>query len=119
MLFHLQPYAHLPRIRAKWAQYKTQQSYFIKLLVNANNAIDVAHATRCPLPFQSCMVDDCIGRGKSLQEGGAIYNFTGPQGFGIANNADALLAIKKLCFEDGSVTLAEMREAMQANFGYG
>ena len=99
--------------------YKTQQSYFIKLLVNANNAIDVAHAKRCPLPFQSCMVDDCIGRGKSLQEGGAIYNFTGPQGFGIANNADALLAIKKLCFEEGSVTLAEMREAMQANFGYG
>ena len=50
--------------------YKTQQSYFIKLLVNANNAIDTAHATRCPLPFQSCMVEDCIGRGKSLQEGG-------------------------------------------------
>ena len=99
--------------------YKTQQSYFIKLMVNACNAVDVAHATRCPLPFESCMVDDCIGRGKSLQEGGAIYNFTGPQGFGIANNADALLAIKKLCFEEGSVTLAELREAMKANFGYG
>ncbi|MBR5448365.1 MAG: glycyl radical protein, partial [Clostridia bacterium] len=41
--------------------YKAQQSYMIKLLVNANNAIDVAHAVRCPLPFQSCMVDDCIG----------------------------------------------------------
>ena len=99
--------------------YKTQQSYFIKLLVNANNAIDKAHAVRCPLPFQSCMVDDCIGRGKSLQEGGAIYNFTGPQGFGIANNTDALLAIKQLVFEEQKVTLAELREAMQANFGYG
>ncbi|MBO5027356.1 MAG: glycyl radical protein [Clostridia bacterium] len=99
--------------------YKTQQSYFIKLLVNANNAIDMAHAVRCPLPFQSCMVDDCIGRGKSLQEGGAIYNFTGPQGFGIANNTDGLLAIKKLVFEDGSVTLTELRDAMNANFGYG
>jgi len=99
--------------------YKTQQSYFIKLLVNANNAIDVAHATRCPLPFQSCMVDDCIGRGKSLQEGGAIYNFTGPQGFGIANNTDGLLAIKKLVFEDKSVSMEEMRAALNANFGYG
>lgn len=99
--------------------YKTQQSYFIKLMVNACNAIDVAHGTRCPLPFESCMVADCIGRGKSVQEGGAIYNFTGPQGFGIANNADALLAIKKLCFEDGSVTLAELRDALNANFGYG
>ena len=99
--------------------YKTQQSYFIKLLVNANNAIDTAHATRCPLPFQSCMVEDCIGRGKSLQEGGAIYNFTGPQGFGIANNTDGLLAIKQLVFEEKKITLAELREALRANFGYG
>ncbi len=99
--------------------YKTQQSYFIKLLVNANNAIDVAHATRCPLPFQSCMVDDCIGRGKSLQEGGAIYNFTGPQGFGIANNTDGLIAVKQLVFEEQKVTMAELRDALNANFGYG
>ncbi|MBR2904079.1 MAG: glycyl radical protein, partial [Clostridia bacterium] len=99
--------------------YKTQQSYFIKLLVNANNAIDAAHATRCPLPFQSCMVDDCIARGKSLQEGGAIYNFTGPQGFGIANNTDGLLAVKKLVFEEKKVTMAEMKAALEANFGYG
>jgi formate C-acetyltransferase len=99
--------------------YKTQQQYFIRLLVNANNAIDMAHATRCPLPFQSCMVDDCIGRGKALQEGGAIYNFTGPQGFGIANNTDGLLAIKQLVFDEKKVTMAEYKEAMDANFGYG
>ena len=98
--------------------YKTQQSYMIKLLVNANNAIDMAHAVRCPLPFQSCMVEDCIGRGKSLQEGGAVYNFTGPQGFGIANNTDGLVAIKKLVFEEKRFTLAELRDALNANFGY-
>ena len=99
--------------------YKAQQSYMIKLLVNANNAIDVAHAVRCPLPFQSCMVDDCIGRGKSLQEGGAIYNFTGPQGFGIANNTDGLIAVKKLVFDEKRVSMAEFRDAIRANFGYG
>ncbi len=99
--------------------YKTQQSYMIKLLVNANNAIDAAHAVRCPLPFQSCMVDDCIGRGLSLQEGGAIYNFTGPQGFGIANNTDGLIAVKKLVFDEGRVTMAELRDAIRQNYGYG
>ncbi len=99
--------------------YKTQQSYFIKLLVNANNAIDAAHATRMPLPFQSCMVDDCIARGKSLQEGGAIYNFTGPQGFGIANNTDGLLAVKQLVFDEKVVTMSEFKEAIDNNFGYG
>ena len=99
--------------------YKTQQAYMIKLLVNANNAIDMAHATRCPLPFESCMVDDCIGRGRSLQEGGAIYNFTGPQGFGIANNTDGLIAVKKLVFDEKRVTISELRDAIAANYGYG
>jgi formate C-acetyltransferase len=63
------------------------------------------------------MVDDCIGRGISLQEGGAVYNFTGPQGFGIANMADALYAIKKLVYEDKKYTLCFFKEAMAANFG--
>ena len=97
--------------------YKTQMLYFIELMVNADNAIDLAHSERCPLPFQSCMVEDCIGRGKSLQEGGAIYNFTGPQGFGIANMADALYAIKKLVFEEKTVSMQEYKEALENNYG--
>jgi formate C-acetyltransferase len=97
--------------------YRTQTSYMLKLLVNADNAIDMAHAERCPLPFQSCMVEDCIGRGKSLQNGGAIYNFTGPQGFGIANVTDAMYAIKKLVFEDKKYTLAFVKEALENNYG--
>lgn len=97
--------------------YKRQMEYTIKLLVNADNAIDVAHAERCPLPFLSSMIEDCIGRGRSVQEGGAIYNFTGPQGFGIANMADACYAIKKLVFEEKKFTLADFKEAMDNNFG--
>ena len=99
--------------------YKEQMNYFIKLLVNADNSIDVAHAERCPLPFQSCMIDDCIGKGKSLQEGGAIYNFTGPQGFGIANVADSMLVIKQLVYDEKKLTLADFKDALDNNFGHG
>ncbi len=99
--------------------YKKQMDFNISLLVNADNAIDVAHATRCPLPFLSCMVDDCVKRGKSVQEGGAVYNFTGPQGFGIANMADSLYAIKKLVFDEKKVTLAEYKRALAMNYGQG
>lgn len=99
--------------------YKKQMDYNISLLVNADNAIDVAHAARCPLPFLSCMVEDCIRRGKSVQEGGAVYNFTGPQGFGIANMADSLYAIKKLVFDEKKVTLAEYKRALAMNYGQG
>ncbi len=99
--------------------YKEQMNYMIKLLVNADNAIDVAHAERCPLPFLSCMVDDCMERGLSVQEGGAVYNFTGPQGFGVANMADALYAIKTLVFDEHKATLKEFKEAMATNYGKG
>lgn len=99
--------------------YKAQMNYNIGLLVNADNAIDVAHAERCPLPFLSCMVDDCIKRGKTVQEGGAIYNFTGPQGFGVANMADALYAIKKLVYDEKKITMAEYKELLAMNYGQG
>ncbi len=99
--------------------YKAQMNYFIGLLVNADNAIDVAHAERCPLPFLSCMVDDCIARGKTVQEGGAIYNFTGPQGFGVANMADSLYAIKKLVYEEKKLTISEFKEMLALNYGQG
>ena len=99
--------------------YKKQSDYMVSLLVNADNAVDAAHAVRCPLPFQSSMVEDCIGRGKSVQEGGAIYNFTGPQGFGIANMTDALIAVKKYVFDEKSITMAELKEALRYNYGKG
>ena len=96
--------------------YKKQMEYCISLLVNADNAIDVAHAERCPLPFLSCMIDDCLKEGKSVQEGGAVYNFTGPQGFGIANMADGLFAIRKLVYEDKKVSMKELKEALAWNY---
>ena len=99
--------------------YKTQMEYFISLMVNADNAIDVAHAERCPLPFLASMLDDCIQRGLTAEQGGAVYNFTGPQGFGIANMADSLYAIRKLVYEDKKVSMKEYKEALAWNYDKG
>lgn len=99
--------------------YKKQMNYNISLLVNADNAIDMAHMTLCPLPFESCMVDDCMKRGKSVQEGGAVYNFTGPQGFGIANVADSLYTVKRLVYDEKKITIGELKKALEMNFGQG
>ncbi len=101
------------------AAYIKQMEYNIELLVNADNAIDKAHGERSPLPFESCLIDDCISRGVPLQQGGAHYNFTGPQGFGIANVTDSLYTVKTLVFEQKKFTLRELANAISMNFGQG
>ena len=99
--------------------FKSQMEYFVKLLINADNSVDIAHGQRAPLPFLSSMVDNCIEKGLSLQEGGAKYNFTGPQGVGIANAGDSLTAIKQIVFEEQKLSLLELKAALDSNFGKG
>lgn len=98
--------------------YQKQMEYFVRHLVKADNAVDYTHMEKAPLPFMSALVDDCISRGKTVQEGGAIYNFTGPQAFGVADSGDSLYAIKKNVFDNKSVSLAELKTALENNYGF-
>ena len=98
------------------AAYQKQMEFSVELLCHSDNAVDIAHGKNVPLPFLSGMIEDCIGRGKSVQEGGAIYNFTGPQGVGVANVGDSLAAIKKFCFDEQVVSLPELKKAMDNDY---
>ena len=98
--------------------YRKQMEYFVALLAEADNCVDLAHMENMPLPFESALVDDCIKRGMSAQEGGAIYNFTGPQAFGVADNGDSFMAIQKHVFENKEITMAQLKDALDHNFGY-
>lgn len=64
----------------------------------------------------SALVDDCIDRGLSLKEGGAVYDMISDLQVGIANLADSLSCIKKCVFEDHSVTPAQLWDALMTNF---
>ncbi|MFX3616143.1 MAG: glycyl radical protein [Sporolactobacillus sp.] len=97
--------------------YAKQIKYFVGLLVRAINAVDIAHSKLGRLAFISTLVDDCIAKGKTLEQGGAHYNFTGPQGVGVANVGNGLMAIKKLVFDDKSLSMKEFKEALDHNFG--
>ena len=97
--------------------YKKQMEYFVSQMVAADNCVDIAHKERAPLPFLSSMLDDCIAKGKSIQEGGGHYRFSGPLGVGIANVGDSFMAIKKLIFDEEKFTLGQLKEALDTNFG--
>lgn len=64
----------------------------------------------------SSLVDDCIARGKTLKEGGAVYDFISGLQVGIANMADSLAAIKKCVFEEQSISKQELWDALQNDF---
>lgn len=96
--------------------YEKQMEYFVKLYCDGINCMDYAQLERGQVPFTSSMVDDCIGRGKTLQEGGAIYNMSGPQGVGVANVADSMEVIKELVFNQKKYTLEQIKDAMDNNF---
>ena len=100
------------------AAFKIQMKHFIDFMVEADNCIDHAHADRAPMPYQSGLIEDCIGKGMSTQEGGAIYNFTGPQALGCQDAGDSLYCIYKNVFVDKTITLEQLKEALDNNFGY-
>lgn len=64
----------------------------------------------------SALTEDCIERGLNMKEGGTVYDFISDLQVGIANLADSLAAIKKVCFEDKTASPAELWEALRANF---
>ncbi|HWR41850.1 glycyl radical protein [Sporomusa sp.] len=111
--------ATMPTFDEVMDAYRTQIEYFVKLLVISNNCCDIAHGSICPLPLLSSMVQDCVVKGKSLQEGGAHYNFTGPQGVGVANVGDALVALKKLVYAEEVISRTTLADALNKNWtGY-
>lgn len=87
-----------------------------RMSVIVENAIDLAIEREVPDVLCSALVDDCIGRGKTLKEGGAVYDFISGLQVGIANMADSLAAIKKLVFEEKKITGEELWDALTEDF---
>ncbi|TES86292.1 glycyl radical protein [Candidatus Aerophobetes bacterium] len=96
--------------------YRKQVAYYVKHMVTTVNTIEKVHAQIMPLPYFSLVIDDCREEGKDVTWGGARYDYTGPQGVGLASVADSLAAIKKLVFDEKKVTMDELIEAMDTNF---
>lgn len=98
--------------------FETQLQYFVRQLVDNLNCIDIAFKEKTQNTFQSALISDCIAKGKTVQEGGARYSWTGPQGIAVADAADALYAIEKNVFIDKKLTMSEIKDAMDHNFGF-
>lgn len=84
--------------------------------VIVENVIDKASERDVPDILCSALTDDCIARGKTIKEGGAVYDFISGLQVGIANMADCLVAIKKLVYEEKKITRQELWNAILDDF---
>ncbi|WP_392561103.1 formate C-acetyltransferase/glycerol dehydratase family glycyl radical enzyme [Orbus sturtevantii] len=100
--------------------FEKQMAYMIGIYSKASVRVEEAHKELVPTPYISCFVQDCIGNARDRSAGGAIYNSgMTPRGIGLADVADSLAVIKKLVFEDKSITMDKLLAAMDANYqGY-
>lgn len=87
-----------------------------RLSVIVENAVDLASERDVPDILCSTLTQDCIGRGKTIKEGGAVYDFISGLQIGIANMADSLAAIKKQVFEEKKITPQQLWDALQDDF---
>ena len=69
-----------------------------------------------PSPIISLFIDGCLESGKDVSQFATKYYNLGCHGAGISNAADALAAVKKVIFDEGSVSKAELLSALDNNF---
>ena len=102
-----------------WDAYTKQVHYFLDIKVKGSNVIEGLYARYMPVPFLSILTNDCIARGKDYNAGGARYNTSVIQGVGTGTITDCLSAVKFNIYDNQNFTMAELLEAMKANFeGY-
>ncbi|MDQ7992379.1 MAG: glycyl radical protein [Propionicimonas sp.] len=89
---------------------------FQRHCVILDSACDIALEENVADILCSTLVEDCLGRGRPIKEGGAVYDFVSGLQVGIANLGDSLAAIRRCVFEDGTVTAAELWEALLDDF---
>jgi formate C-acetyltransferase len=64
----------------------------------------------------SSQVDDCIKKGRVINDGGARYEDYGSTPLGIPNSADSLSAIRKAVFVRKFITASALLDALKNNF---
>jgi pyruvate-formate lyase len=84
--------------------------------VIAQNTAQATRRYNGGFPLLSCFVNDCLARGKDIDHGGARHNWIEPSFVGLSNLVDSLAAIRQFVYEERSLEMAHLTEAMRDDF---
>lgn len=90
--------------------------HFVKVMCEAYTKVCAMHAVYVPKGYASALVTDCIARGQSLEEGGALYNSSGVFLVAMANGADCLEAIDYVVFREKMMKASEFNKVLSENY---
>jgi len=96
--------------------WKHQVKLYARAAIEIDTAADLALEELVPDILCSAFVDDCISRGKTIKEGGSVYDFISGLQVGIANLGNSLAAIKKLVFEENIISREILMQNLANNF---
>jgi len=67
-------------------------------------------------PLASCLINDCLARGRDFDRGGARYHWVENSFVGLANLADSLLALQAVVYEEAACTLEEFTSILRQDY---
>ncbi|HUU69247.1 MAG TPA: pyruvate formate lyase family protein [Planctomycetota bacterium] len=98
------------------AQYRERVSMAVERGVREQNEIRIDRQRHGGKPLQSVFTRDCIGRGRDIDDGGALYNWIECSFVGMANLADSMHVIREEVFSHKRMTLRELKAVLDADF---
>ena len=97
-----------------------QLGHMIKAACQSAQVCERAHRLRMPIPVRSALMEGCLEQGKDAMDGGGTYNIgPGIESTGLTDMANAMAAVKKLVYDDKTITMDILVNALEADFeGY-
>ena len=102
-----------------YGEFKKQLQFYTQCHVLMDAAADYSLEELVPDAFCSALVDDCLSRGKTIKEGGAVYDVISGLFSGLANVTNSLANIKELVYQRKIIDWEKLLEVLNNNFeGY-
>jgi formate C-acetyltransferase len=103
-----------------WEEFKeafeAQLNALLDRFIEFYNFSDSIRANYEPTPYLSALVGGCAESGRDVTNAGPEHNFVTVEGVAFATAADSLIAVKKLVYEDGAVSMEELIKAIEDNY---
>lgn len=99
-----------------WGGWKKLLEFYSNLAVECDALCDRSLAIYDADPFASCFIDNCMALGKTLKNGGCKYDVISQSNIGPAVVGNSLAVIKKLLFEDKTISWEELIQSLKENW---